>query len=279
MQTRAGKTRSEFYTQNRSHSNYDTPKKVKFQTEIEGFNRRGPTDTTSTKSSIYRRLDIPYGSSFRLQNAQNVRRVGSVPEHPETRGRKSKLTAKNLKDVEELICNYGHTGRRLNWEELAHKANLDCSGQTLQRYMRSRNYRRYIACRATWVSPEHAIKRLDFATEMLQKYSYQYHWRRVRFSDKVHFGYGPEGKVYVTRKPRERYCMNCTQIKETSEEKNKERGHAWAVVGHTFKSDLIWYNLGNKNGKMQAIYYRNMILDKIVWPWIDRDDDFVLEED
>ena len=161
MQTRAGKTRSEFYAQNASHSHYDTPKKVELKTQIEGYNRRGPTDTTPTKSSIYRRVEVPYGSSYRLQNAQNVRRVGSVPEHPETRGRRSKLTPKDLKTVEELIRNYGNVKRRLNWKELVHEADLDCSGRTLRRHMGSLDFRRCIACRATWVSPKHAIRRLE----------------------------------------------------------------------------------------------------------------------
>ena len=114
---------------------------------------------------------------------------------------------------------------------------------------------------------------------MLKTYLFQYQWRRVRFSNEVHFGYEPEGRIYVTRQPGERYCIDCTQYAEAPEEKDKQRGHAWAAVGYNFKSDLIWYNLGNRNGKMNANFYCNSILNLHVKPWLDQGDDFVLEED
>ena len=46
---------------------------------------------------------------------------------------------------------------------------------------------------------------------MLQKYPRAEDWHRIRFSDEVHFSLGPEGRVYVLRRPGERYCSDCIQ--------------------------------------------------------------------
>jgi len=41
-----------------------------------------------------------------------------------------------------------------------------------------------------------------------------------------------------------------------------------------------FYRVGsNKNGKMSLQVYKNQILEPIVKPWLERGDDFVLEED
>lgn len=279
METRAQKRSSVIYAQNRTHPNYDTPTKARIYYEVEAFKRYGPTPTTPTKSTIYARAGIPYSTAHRILNQSSLRRVGSTKDRPETRGRRSKLTPGDLERVEHLIHNYGNIGRRLGWGELAHEADLDCTAQTLQQHMGSLDYRRCIACRSTWVSPGHATRRLEWATHMKTQYPHKMHWHSVRSSDEVHFGYGPEGKIYVTRMPGERYCIDCTQFTKEPTEKDAKRGHAWAAVGYNFKSDLIWYDVGNRNGKMNATYYRNVILDQYVKPWIDRGDDFTLEED
>ena len=66
-------------------------------------------------------------------------------------------------------------------------------------------------------------------------------------------------------------------IKELSE---AQKAHAWAAIGHNFKSDLIFYDVpGNSNGKMMADFYINSILEPIIKSWIQNDLPFVLEED
>lgn len=43
---------------------------------------------------------------------------------------------------------------------------------------------------------------------------------------------------------------------------------------------MIFYDVpGNNNGKMSHEVYINSILEPVVKPWLDRGDDFVLEED
>jgi len=84
----------------------------------------------------------------------------------------------------------------------------------------------------------------------------------------------------IIRKPGERYYIDYIQHTLSREdEKENERLHSWAAVGHGFKSDLYFYKVAsNKNGKISLQVYKNQILKPIVKPWLERGDDFVLEE-
>lgn len=55
---------------------------------------------------------------------------------------------------------------------------------------------------------------------MLEPYSKKKDWHRVQFSDEVHFGWGPQGKLFIIRQPGQRYCQNC--IQETGESDPKD---------------------------------------------------------
>ncbi|KAF1934605.1 hypothetical protein EJ02DRAFT_471768 [Clathrospora elynae] len=92
---------------------------------------------------------------------------------------------------------------------------------------------------------------------MLEKYPKPEDWQHVRFSDKVHWSIGPEGKLQIIRKPGERYCSDCIQYTTNWEDEMKL----------------------SKNGKMSLEVYRDQILEPIVKPWLVQGDDFILEED
>jgi hypothetical protein len=115
---------------------------------------------------------------------------------------------------------------------------------------------------------------------MKENYFTEKDWHSVRFSDEVHFNYGPQGKIRIIRKSGQRYCQDCLQETDESTEKHLKKKHAWGAVGHNFKSDIALYEVsGNTNGKMSQRVYIDQILNLIVKPWLDRDDDFCLEED
>ena len=87
-------------------------------------------------------------------------------------------------------------------------------------------------------------------------------------------------KIRVIRKPGERYCPDCIQERHAPKEKDLKRLHAWSAVGYNFKSDLHFYKVpGNSNGKMSLQIYKDEILEKVVKPWLDQSQDFILEED
>jgi hypothetical protein len=141
------------------------------------------------------------------------------------------------------------------------------------------DYHKCLACRRGWVNERLAKERLEYAKIMLEKYPQKEDWWHIRFSDEVHFGWGPTGPARVIRKPGERYCNDCLQETNEPDDKAKKRFHCWAAVGHDFKSKLYFYDSGNSNGKMNQETYVHQILEPIVKPWINSKVDFVLEED
>jgi hypothetical protein len=103
-------------------------------------------------------------------------------------------------------------------------------------------------------------KRKDWAEVMKERYPSKKNWRRVRFSDEVHWAVGPEGKVRIIRKPGERLCSDC--IQHTLDRVQETRN----TVGYNFKSDLNFHTTTSKNGRMSLQVYRDQILKPVVKP-------------
>ncbi len=130
---------------------------------------------------------------------------------------------------------------------------------------------------------------------MLAKYARPEDQYRVRFSNEVHFSFRPQGRIYILQKPGERVCPNYIQEQDQrvkniqKRKKDKEEGggepnlgyklYAQAAVGYNFKSELVFYNAGNSNGKINYKTYKDQILEPIVLPQLKRGDNFVLKED
>jgi hypothetical protein len=203
------------------------------------------------------------------------------PNIPEARGRKSKLTGEQIKRMDEFIQSHGYDARVLTWLQLADACEIyGLSTRTIARAMGNNfHYSQCIACRHAWVSPSAARNRLQFATTMLNVYPTPESWHRVRFSDEVHFGFGPQGRLRILRQPGERYCGDCIQEINEPKEKDRKRIHCWAAIGYNFKSDIYFYTTKSDNGKMTQQDYITQILEVAVKPWLERGDDFVLEED
>ncbi len=97
--------------------------------------------------------------------------------------------------MEVILETEGIEARRFTWEQLGNEVGLDCSGRTVQSAMGTKNYHKYIACRKGWVNERLAERRVQYANTMLPRYSEPKDWQRVRFSDEVNFGWGPEGAM------------------------------------------------------------------------------------
>lgn len=183
----------------------------------------------------------------------------------------------------------GFEARALTWAQLGMEVGLDCSDRTIQRAMETLNYRKCVACKKFWVNERLKEKRRDWADYMLKKYPDPEDWKRVRFSDECHFGYGQIGKLRIIRKPKERYCPECIQENDPKgqpSEKDQKRFHVWAAIGWNFKSDLVFYDVpGNSNGKISLQVYHDEILEPVVGSWLREtaelglESEFVLEED
>ncbi len=181
--------------------------------------------------------------------------------------------------MERIVEEYGFDGRALTWLQLGHEAGIEASWRTIQRAMGTLNYRKCIACKKGWQSPANALRRVKWAKKMLQERPYKEDWRDVRFSDEVHFGWGPTGTLRIIRKPGQRECPDCIQHAQEPKEKDQKTLHYWAAVGYNFKSPMVEYNSGNKNGKMTQDCYIQQILKAVVKPWLDQGHVFTLEED
>lgn len=100
----------------------------------------------------------------------------------------------------------------MTWQQLGFEVGLEYTGETVKKALRSMNYRKCVACKKGWVNEKTARDRKAWAEMMKAKYPRPEGWYRMRFSDEVHFGYGPQAKLRIIRKPRERYCPDCKNV-------------------------------------------------------------------
>ncbi|KAF1942480.1 hypothetical protein EJ02DRAFT_443979 [Clathrospora elynae] len=234
-------------------SYFDTPKKARMKGAANFNNAMG--------------IPYFYNNLFQYYGVSKQRGYEVVPEN---RGAKPILSSKDLHCVDRFLQDLGWDARVLTWDQLAEELNLNCCGRTLKTHIGSMDYHKCIACCKGWVNGKLATKRKDWCLLM----------RRVRFSDEVHWSVGPEGKVKIIRKPGERLCADCVQhTLNREDEKKNQRLHSWAAVGYNFKSNLNFHTTKSRNGKMSLEVYRDQILEPIVKPWLERGDNFVLEED
>jgi len=97
----------------------------------------------------------------------------------------------------------------MSWATLGNEVDLDINPRTIRRAMGKLNYHKCVVCRKGWVSHALAKERIEYAKRILERYPIKEHWRRVRFSDEVHFGLGPQGRLLIIQKLGQRYCPNC----------------------------------------------------------------------
>ncbi|KAF2195887.1 hypothetical protein K469DRAFT_734281 [Zopfia rhizophila CBS 207.26] len=201
---------------------YDTPKRAKVRGAIEYMEARG----------------IPHFKEDAMISEGSVDRRYHNTDEPERRGRPSLVSNWRLKEMDRLIRE----------EELGFEVGLEgVNARTIARAMGNRmNYSKCIACQKRWVNESTARARKDWA-----EYS-------VRFSDEVHWAIGPQGSIYIIRRPGQHYCADCIQRRDEKDDHEREmkRLHAWAA----------FYEIAsNTNGKMTQR--------------LERGDCFVLEED
>ncbi|KAK4096906.1 hypothetical protein N658DRAFT_501080 [Parathielavia hyrcaniae] len=237
---------------------HSTPKKCRVQRTIDFLRSTGQLGQGKlfTKEQVFRFHRVGHTTSHQiLRNANANPSLDPRAFHSnyvDTRGRKKKLNREALIQIERCIEQGGFDSRTLPWEAIPSAAGLDIdvSGRTVRRALRELNFRCCIACERQYRSQASKDNQVEYSRAMLEQYPEPKDWYHVRFSDECHFGWGPQGKIWVLRRPWERYCPDCMVEKDAPVEKDLQRLHCWAAVGHDVTKSL---NLWSAPGFGQAI--------------------------
>ena len=109
------------------------------------------------------------------------------------------------------------------------------------------------------LSPHNRHVRLLWAREHVRWTRHQ--WNGVLFTDESRFCLqGSDGRKQVYRRKGERYANNCIQ------ERDRNRGGSimvWGGISFTGRTELVLVN-----GNMNALYYRDVIVEQHIFPFI-----------
>ncbi len=228
----------------------------------------------ASKKDVFHYFNVAKWTGFRWIKKNEPRRLHNHPDSDsDPRDQKRKLTRKDLWAMEDVLMSGFHC-RILNWRQLATAAEIsNVSDHTIHWHMQDLDYHFCIACDKSWISPLMKEKWIKSSRRLLHLWSNPEDWKDVQFSDEVHFGLGPQRKLWIIWRPGERYCADCIQEWDQPDEKDLCWIHAWGMIGWNYKK-LILYETENKNEKMnQTVYIQVLFM-------IEQDlYGYVLEED
>lgn len=136
--------------------------------------------------------------------------VSGVTRHSvnTTCGAPPKINARAVRQlVRAVTCSAD--GKREFYIQLVADLGIEASETTIRRALRKAGFRRYIAYLKPLVSWINRRKRLKWAREHLHWTIED--WMRVIFSDESSFESGQRNRIFVTRRPNERHCLECVQ--------------------------------------------------------------------
>ncbi|KAK4233043.1 hypothetical protein C8A03DRAFT_48281 [Achaetomium macrosporum] len=224
------------------YSHHMTPTKAMIQGAVEFLEAK---KIPHFKSDVFKQFGVSYPTGWRYLRE---------PDSHGSRTYDSAFRTADLATIERFLESTGFDGRTV-------------SARTVRRAVGSLDFRFCVACQKQWASQRLKERRVEYSRIMLEKYPEREDWRHIRFSDECHFGWGSEGRVYVLRRPWERYCPDCLVEYRAPDAKDIKR------------SPLVWYDSGNDNGKMNLKCYRDSIIEPVVGGWLRQNQFFVLEED
>lgn len=139
--------------------------------------------------------------------------------------------------------------RQSTWQQLANDYGGGCSGQTVKTALNSLGYRKCKACQMTYLTDSNVAERRSYC-DTHKTHNYRY-WRRIRFTDEVHFAIESRSAAWVIRDLFERCEPTCIQYKK----RNKgSQIHAWGMVGYNYKGPLVFFDSNNTSKPTAFIY-------------------------
>ena len=124
---------------------WSTPHRTRVQTRgvvAKSGILKSPGGHTIRPKRLFREDDIPPTTGYRLASSTDPRTLKNSEQRLETRGRKKKLSERDIRAVEIILWQGGYDGRVLSWQHLVIEAGLEVCGETLRVAMRSKDYRR-----------------------------------------------------------------------------------------------------------------------------------------
>lgn len=248
-------------------------------------------DLPVSQRALARHAGIPESTARRfISEAERETKVDRDGPPVENRGRKALLSTEDCERIERLMYEGGHDVRRLPYEDLPKLAGIDTftgHKRTIARLVGQKEWRKCTICDRGWTQKDYAEARYVASKDALTARPTAESWRDVRFAEEAHFMFGGEGADKMLLREGLQECPDCLEANAATVDAEAMRGkkqgprlHAWAAVGHDFKSELVWYkHVGALSQAVTQNAYIDDILTKNVKKWIRRGDKFVLEED
>jgi transposase len=245
-------------------ANWDTLTRVKVRMLYKAGHgyRRIRNETTLSKSTI--RNIIKSGSSRRT-------RKGKVYK-------KKLVSARELRRVLRYVT-ASWDNRCALYARIKAECNVQASTTTLRRALKAAGYRRCIACPRPFISRKQALKRFNFA----RKYRWwgTQQWKVVLWSDEATFETEKRGRIWITRRPKEKRCNTCIKSVYQS---GRTSVMIWGAVGWDWKSPLVFLEKGEGRKGVCSQVYLEQVLEGVIFPYYDslskkRKEEFIFMED
>ena len=153
-------SRTPIFDSRERQKHYTTPVKAKVQGAVEFCERMG---ISYYKEEVFRTFDVSREQGYACLRNDSARRLEKNSDAEETRGRKSLITPKQIREMERILETEGIEGRGLTWSQLGYEIGLDCNGRTIQRAMGTMDYHKCLSCRRGWVNNKTAAHRVEWA--------------------------------------------------------------------------------------------------------------------
>lgn len=263
---------------------YDTPQKAKVQGAYEFLAAKG---IPHNEREIFDFFGVKQLLGYDMIQAGAPTRTRKNQDVNEIRGRKRKLTGADVAETDHLLeeRELDIEAKAMPWGAITWTLDLDILAQTLRQTIKEAiGYSKNLSALKEDLPERTKKHRVEWAGPIKAERPHRQHWHNVRFSDEVYAGYRPKGHFCIARKRGKamRYRIDNVQHRAPPPKKGQDhpRVHGSAAIRYDFKSDLVPYKVPtNKNGKLSYKAYIEQILEPVVRPWLERGDDFVLEED
>ena len=126
--------------------------------------------------------------------------------------------------------------RRLTYSELSFHVGVPCSDSTVARYLKKEGFRRCVAQAKPWLTAAHRRARLAFA--LAYSHFQAKDWWRVMWTDEAAMHRGGHQRIYVFRRPGERFNPACLRPQFS----NITHTMVWAAFCGVENGHLLFWN-------------------------------------